>query len=162
MTLVTLFAPIAVFSSISGDGIVGHQVFYVEHVIIAPLWTFAFGDNYNFYYQGFFVLDPLSMIGLLPVTFFGFVFGVLVVRLCQDKCSRRGVYLAATASVAFPLLLMVMSIPNSIAWRIAQGRRACYNRTDMGEHLFFPHTRQSFLCNLPSYGTSPLRATDSS
>jgi hypothetical protein len=118
MSLVTLFAPIAVFSGVSGGGFVGNQVYYVNYVIIAPLWTFGFGGIYNPYYSGLVVLDPLRMIGLLPATFFGFVFGVLVVRYCQDKCSRRRVYFGAIASVVFPLFLLAMTIPTSIALHI--------------------------------------------
>jgi hypothetical protein len=93
-------------------------VFYVDYMFVAPLWTFGFGDNYNPYFSGLFVLDPFRMISLLPVTFCGIVFGVLVVRYCQDKCSRRWAYSGAIASVAFPLLLFVTWIPNYIAYHV--------------------------------------------
>jgi peptidoglycan/LPS O-acetylase OafA/YrhL len=118
VALVSLFAPIAVVTSVNGGGYYGNLHFDVVYIIISPIWTFAFGDVYNYYYPGLWVIDPLRMIGLLPLTFFEFAFGVLVIRYCQDKCSRRRVYLGAIASMAFPLLLFVTWIPNYTAYHI--------------------------------------------
>lgn len=113
MTLVTLFAPIAVGSSI---GWVDERVASVDQFIVAPVWSL--GKDPISYTSGLFMFDPLHIIGYLPVTFFGMVFGVLVIRYCQDKCSRRWVHFGAIASMAFPLFILAMKIPTYIAWHV--------------------------------------------
>ncbi len=152
MTLVTLFAPIAVFSSISGDGIVGHQVFYVEHVIIAPLWTFAFGDNYNFYYQDFSALptqyDWPSSCDVLWICLWCAGCPSLSRQVLKKECicshCKRSVSVASYGHVDSKLHCL----------RIAQAP-CLHNRTTWRTSVLPTHT-QSFLLTC-HHTTSPLQ-----
>lgn len=112
MTLVTLFAPIAVGSPFTYRSL-DSSVMSVDILVIAPVWSFGTGEN--FYTAGLFVFEPLHIIGYLSVTFFGIVFGVLVVRHCQDKCSRKWVRVAALASIAVPLFILALKVPTYLA-----------------------------------------------
>jgi hypothetical protein len=117
MVMVTLFAPIAVGSLIGTLAVPGgSQVESVDYVIVALVWSFGSGNTY--YNSGLFVFEPLHILGYLSLTFFQIVFGVLVVRYCQDKCSRGWVDLVAIASIAFPVLVLALKIPTYIALHV--------------------------------------------